>query len=350
MVQPLPSYREFGRTYAADTCAPVSQAVRQGQLVMHALARGHYPGRKLPAGALPGVKSVGYWNAERGQDWGLEWHRNEGLELTYLESGRLLFSVDEHDVALKPGDLTITRPWQLHCLGRPHIATSRLHWLILDLGVRRPHQAWKWPPWLVLSKADVRQLTDTLRHNEQPVWHASDELRRAFERCGRAIETDTSGENFSRVTLQLNEVFLSLLEMCRQSDVRLDESLSSSLRTVELFLRDMAGNLPQLAQEWTLPRMARLCGLGTTHFIHHCRQLTNLTPLQYLNTCRLEAARRLLCDQPTRSVTEIALACGFSSSQYFATVFRAHFGCTPRQVRERTAGNQPPLSQSGRDG
>jgi AraC family L-rhamnose operon regulatory protein RhaS len=350
MVQPLPIYRELGRTYAADTCAPVARAVSQGQLVMHALARGHYPGRKLPVGALAGVKSVGFWDADREQDWGLEWHRNEGLELTYLESGQLLFSVDGQEVALKPGDLTITRPWQLHCLGRPHIATCRLHWLILDLEVRRPHQAWKWPQWLVLSKADLKQLTDMLRHNEQPVWRASDDLRRAFERTGRAVETDKSGENFSRITLQLNEVFLSVLEMCRRSQVPLDASLSSSLRTVDLFLRDLAGNLPQLAQEWTLPRMARLCGLGTTHFIHHCRQLTNLTPLQYLNTCRLEAARRMLCDQPEKTVTEVALACGFSSSQYFATVFRAHFGRTPRELRESAPGDQAASSQVGRGG
>jgi AraC family L-rhamnose operon regulatory protein RhaS len=345
MPQPPPIYRESGRTYAADTCTPVARAAKSGQISMVSLARGHYPGRKLPRGVLPGVKSVGYWDVARTQTWGLDTHRNEGLELTFLESGRLRFSVDDHEVALQPGDLTITRPWQLHCLGRPHITTSRLDWLILDVGVRRPHQAWKWPPWLVLSKADLAQLTDMLRHNEQPVWHAPDELRRLFDRIARAIESDKAGENLSRLTLHLNELFLGILEMCRHSDAPLDASLSSSLRTVELFLRDLAGNESQLALEWTLPRMAKLCGLGVTHFTHHCRQLTNLTPLQYLNTCRLEAASRRLCVEPERNITEIALACGFSSSQYFATVFRAHFGTSPRQFRDH-----PPLSHSGRGG
>jgi len=335
MVQTLPIYREAGRTYAADTCAPVARAAKRGQIVIHSLARGHYPGRKLPPGVLPGVKSVGVWDIDREQDWGLDAHRNEGLELTLLETGRLRFSVDDQEATLRPGDLTITRPWQLHCLGRPHITTSRLDWLILDLGVRRPHQAWHWPPWLVLAKPDLAELTNMLRHNEQPVWHAPDELRRLFERIGRTIESDTAGENLSRLTVQLNELFLAILEMCRRSDVPLDASLSSSLRTVELFLRDLATSLPQLAQEWTLPRMARLCGLGTTHFTHHCRQLTNLTPLQYLNTCRLEAASRLLHEEPGRNITTIALTCGFSSSQYFATVFRARFGCSPREYRER---------------
>ena len=110
-------------------------------------------GAKAPPHTLPGVKSLGFWDADHRQDWGLDWHRNEGIELTLLESGRLPFSVDGQDLDLKPGDLTITRPWQLHRVGRPHVTACRLHFLILDVGVRRPHQRWKWPPWLVLSPA-----------------------------------------------------------------------------------------------------------------------------------------------------------------------------------------------------
>ena len=84
--------------------------------------------------------------------------------------------------------------------------------------------------------------------------------------------------------------------------------------------------------------MAEECGLGITQFVRHCKQFTNVTPLQYLNHCRLEAARRILLEQPSRrSVTQVALDCGFSSPQYFATVFGQRFGCTPREYRENGA-------------
>ena len=120
--------------------------------------------------------------------------------------------------------------------------------------------------------------------------------------------------------------------MWRTSDIPLDASLSSSLRTVEMFFE----GLPlALGQEWTVPRMARQCGLGVTHFVHHCKRVTNMTPLQYLNHCRLEAAGRLLGEQSDRSVTEIALDCGFTSPQYFATVFGQHYGCSPREYRQQ---------------
>jgi len=341
MVQTPAIYKEAGQTYVADTCCCLARAVEQQRVGLRALVCGHYPGRKLPRGALPGVKTVGFWDAEHPQDWGLDWHRNEGIELTLLERGRLPFSVDGQDLVLQPGDLTITRPWQLHRVGNPHVTAGRLHWLILDVEVRRPQQAWKWPLWLVLSKADLKQLTNMLRHNEQPVWHGSEELRRCFQRIARLVETDRAGENISRLTLHLNELFLLVLEMCRHSEVPLDAALSSSCRTVQLFLNDLSASLERLGQEWTLPRMAERCGLGVTHFVHHCKRLTNMTPLQYLNQCRLQTAGRLLHERPERTITQIATCCGYSSAQYFATVFGQYYGCTPRDFRQRNAARAP---------
>ena len=64
--------------------------------------------------------------------------------------------------SLKPGHLTITRPWQPHSLGNPHIGPNRLHCIILDVEVRRPHQSWNWPDWIILTRNDLKQLTALL--------------------------------------------------------------------------------------------------------------------------------------------------------------------------------------------
>ena len=329
----IPIYQERGRTYEADTCRPVVRAVEAGQLQHVALARGQYPGRRLARNALPGVKTVGFWDADRVQDWGLDWHRNEGIEWTLLESGRLGFAVDGQEFSLEPDDLTFTRPWQQHRVGDPHVGAGRLHCLILDVGVRRPHQTWRWPSWIVLTSADQRQLTDILRHNEQPVWHATPEVARSFRRIGAAVAADRDGSRISSLAVHINQLFLSVLEMFRGQEVSLDESLSSARRTVELFWQDVCRNLDHLALEWTVRGMAKRCGMGVTNFIHHSKQLVNMTPIQYLNHCRLTWAARLLKEEPDRSVTDIALACGFASSQYFATLFRRNFSVTPREFR-----------------
>lgn len=328
-----PLYQDHGKTFQADACAPLAEAARRGQVRLAALARGHYPGRRLPPAALPGIKSVGYWDARQPQAWGLDWHRNEGVELTLLERGSVAFAVDHHRCRLRADDFTVTRPWQRHRVGDPQVGAGRLHWLILDVGIRRPHQPWRWPAWLVLTKSDREELTGYLRHNERPVWAATPEIRHCFQRIAGAVAVDRRGEQASRLAALINELFVLVLEMFRQRRVPLDTSLASAGRTVELFWSDLQRNLPHLAAPWTVEAMARQCGLGVTRFIHHSKTLTNATPITHLTQCRLGAAARLLRANPGGSILEVALACGFASSQYFATCFRRQFGCAPRDYR-----------------
>jgi AraC-like DNA-binding protein len=306
-------------------------AVAAGEMRLEALVRGSYPGRRMPDGVLPQVSSVGYWDASRDQTWGLGEHRNEGIEITYLDNGGLGFVVDGRSNPLLPGHLTITRPWQPHSVGNPDVAASRLYWLILDVGVRQPHQSWKWPPWLVLSPADLRELTALLRENEQPVWPGTPEIGRCFAGIGHLIETSGTGVlPVSRLTLLANEVFVCLLELLRAQKPRRKTSLMLGERSVSMFLKRLDD---ELHEPWTLELMARKTGLARTRFAHHCRKLTNLSPMEYLQRLRVEKAKLLLAGSGL-SITDIALDCGFASSSYFASVFRKHVHGSPREYRD----------------
>ena len=318
-------------THHADTCEPLAAAVAAGEMRLEALVRGSYPGRRMPAGVLPQVSTIGFWDAARDQTWGLGEHRNEGLEITYLDNGSLGFVVDGRSHPLSPGHLTITRPWQPHSVGRPDVAASRLYWLILDVGVRQPHQPWKWPPWLVLAPADIKELTLLLRENEHPVWPGTPEVGRCFADLGHLIASSRTGAlPVSRLTLLANEVFVCLLELLREQKPPKKTSLMLGERSVAMFLARLESGLHE---PWTLKLMAEKSGLSRTRFAHYCRKLTNLSPMEYLQRQRVEKAKLLLA-RGRQSITEIAMDCGFASSAYFASVFRQHAQCSPRQYRD----------------
>jgi hypothetical protein len=61
----VPLYHESGATYRADTCGPLDTAVAADKVELQALVHGHYPGRRLPRHALPGVKTIGFWDAQQ---------------------------------------------------------------------------------------------------------------------------------------------------------------------------------------------------------------------------------------------------------------------------------------------
>jgi AraC-like DNA-binding protein len=328
-----------GETYHADRCEPLREAVRRGEVRLSALVRRGYPGRLMPKTMLPDVSTVGFWDATGTQSWGLDWHRNEGIELTYLARGKTAFFVENELFALESGHLTITRPWQRHRVGNPNVGPSRLCWLILDVGVRRPDQVWKWPEWLILSPADLRRLTTLLSHNEQPVWRASDEIGACFERMAALVQTKSPLNVQTRLRLYINELFIALAELLEEEEAALDPHLVSTHRTVEMFLNGLPHHLEH---PWTLPEMAEQCGLSCSAFAEYCRRITNLTPTKHLIHCRVEAAKRLLTGEPDLSITDIAFSCGFQSGQYLATVFRQKTGLSPRAWREA-----PPVRDPG---
>jgi len=305
-------------------------AAAAGELRLEALVRGTYPGRPMPHGFLPQVCSIGFWDASHDQSWGLGEHRNEGVEITYLDNGRLGFVVDGRSFPLAPGHLTITRPWQPHRVGNPSVGASRLYWLILDLGVRQPHQAWRWPPWLVLAPADIKELTALLRENEHPVWPGSPEIGRCFAEIGQLIGSAKNGAvPASRLTLLVNELLVFLLDLLRTQNPPRKASLTLGERSVAMFLERLQR---RLAEPWTLEEMAAQTGLARTRFAHHCRKLTNLTPMGYLQHLRVEKAKKLLVGS-NDTITGIALDCGFASSAYFASVFHALTQCSPSEFR-----------------
>ena len=328
-----PIYRDQNAQFEIDSCAPQFVAMREGKFQLHALSKGHYPGSLLKKTQLPGITSLGFWNGVGAQDWGLEPHRNEGVEICFLETGNMSFSVEAKDFKLQPGDFTLTRPWQLHRLGAPNIGPGKLHWLILDVGVRRPNQDWSWPEWLTLTEADKAQLTRKLRHNANVVWKASPEIGAAFRGISDCILKWNKPHVESRTITHLNQLFLEILTVLTSLRSPDNPELTSRRYTVQLFLRDLAENGRSSSRIWTLEEMAAQCGMGITAFSKYCREQVNTSAMDYLNECRLDRAAQQLKKNRAASVTEIAFENGFNSSQYFATVFYQKFGMTPSRYR-----------------
>lgn len=325
-----PSFRDLDDVYYADTCEPLNQALKTGAIQMTALARGHYPGQPLLQNEIPGVRTAGLWDASQQQDWGLDWHRNEGIEITYLARGSLDFAVEDRTWALQSGQMTITRPWQRHRVGLPNVGPSRLHWCIIDVGVRRPNQQWSWPDWIALADDDLRRLTELLKHNEHPVWPAGRDVDDTFEAMAACVSRPDQRTRDSRLRQLISRLLLDVLETLEKQHVVLDEKLSSARRSVELFLADL-GNY--LEHGWTLGEMAERCELGRTRFAQYCQEITNMSPTEYLTSLRMRLAADLLASDPKLSITDVAFKCGYESSQYFSAAFSKYYRLSPRTYR-----------------
>ncbi len=89
----------------------------------------------------------------------------------------------------------------------------------------------------------------------------------------------------------------------------------------------------ELGEEISIRQLAESVYLSERHFRRLFEKVYGVSPLEYLLELRLEAAGRLLRSE-TVSVTEIAMACGFSDGNYFTRVFRRKYGVTPTAYRK----------------
>jgi Transcriptional regulator containing an amidase domain and an AraC-type DNA-binding HTH domain len=87
-----------------------------------------------------------------------------------------------------------------------------------------------------------------------------------------------------------------------------------------------------LSQPLTLADLAAEAALSEYHFARMFRQSTGLAPHQYVMQRRMDSARQLV-QHSALPLTEIALACGFSSASHFSNRFKRVVGMTPSQLR-----------------
>lgn len=80
--------------------------------------------------------------------------------------------------------------------------------------------------------------------------------------------------------------------------------------------------------------IAGACQLSRSYFIRAFRETTHRTPYQWLLEQRIERARDLLA-QTQRSITDIAIACGFSDQSHFTRMFSQAVGEPPAAWRRR---------------
>ena len=95
-----------------------------------------------------------------------------------------------------------------------------------------------------------------------------------------------------------------------------------------------------LDEDLSLERLARVACFSPFHFHRIFSAMMGETLQRFIQRLRLErAAGRLLLDK-TRSVTEIALDAGFSSSATFARAFRSEFGTSATSWRKGGAADR----------
>ena len=98
-------------------------------------------------------------------------------------------------------------------------------------------------------------------------------------------------------------------------------------------VQDLLSWLPDhLAEDLTVPKLARQANLSERHFSRVFKAEVGATPADHIEAVRLEAACRLL-ESTHAAIDQVASTCGFGTAETMNRSFRRRLGTTPGQHR-----------------
>lgn len=105
--------------------------------------------------------------------------------------------------------------------------------------------------------------------------------------------------------------------------------------------------MEHLAESLSVERLAEVAGMSARNFARLFVAEMNITPAEFVQRARIDAARNLL-EGGALALKTIAYQCGFGSAARMRLIFAQRFGVTPNQYRDSFRVNEPAAQASAR--
>jgi transcriptional regulator GlxA family with amidase domain len=92
--------------------------------------------------------------------------------------------------------------------------------------------------------------------------------------------------------------------------------------------------MARIRDSFTVKQLADVAGMSARNFARVFVQETGVTPHEFVERARVDAARKLL-ESSDAVLKAIAYDCGFGTADRMRIVFTKRLGVTPMQYRER---------------
>ena len=261
-------------------------------------------------------------------------HKNRGMEITYIEKGMLEWMTEGVPEKVKSGSIYFTLPWQVHGSVNPQEPDNTIWHVLFHLehDYPEPQSRFSFPRSFGFSKEDMRILSTVFASSKQHSFSATPTMRGLMPTL--IGELQSTHELREAHTQTLLRAILVELKRIVSGEVRDAGKHTYSEQRVQALIASLPSSCDH---HWTLTEMTEDCGIQRTQLINVFQKLTGSTPMEYLFRIRMERAKTLLRETDIK-ITDIALECGYGTSQYFANTFKQTTGATPSKYRKHFSG------------
>lgn len=253
----------------------------------------------------------------------MEVHTHKFIELVYTLSGKAVHNIDGKEYHVSGGDMLIINYHCRHAITK----VDDLRYVDIMLKPEYVNDALKGTEdlFLLLNLRDFSDLSNNVI-KDNLLLHFDQEEQEKIE----FLLSWTQQEQADRASAN-NLIMYSALSMILSLVFRkMTENQSTRPALNEHLLSFMARNCGGRLQ---INEIAAKCGYTTEHFSRRFKAYAGRSPMEYINECRVNKAKGLLCGT-NKSIETILYECGFSNRTAFFKKFSKYTGVTPLQYRK----------------
>lgn len=88
-------------------------------------------------------------------------------------------------------------------------------------------------------------------------------------------------------------------------------------------------------KDYGVAKIASMMNMTERTFRRRLKEVTDQSPKIFISAIQMERCAKLLLENPTKSIGEIAYLCGFEEASCFSHAFKRVYGCSPTAYREQ---------------
>ena len=236
-------------------------------------------------------------------------HYHEEIEIAYVERGATTVFSGSNEIALKQNDICIFMPGEIHSFDA--LTSSNVYIIKINAGAHEEQ----------INFEKIRLISNRISPADENyhIFHVI--IMEMIEEYKNKLP----GYEFVIRSCK-NRFISSIIRYAKHIYVNENRNINM-LNKVNNYIEQRYSN------KITLEEIAEVCLLSKYYFAHIFKSMTGMSFVSYLSLFRIEKAV-ILFKYSNKSITEVALECGFGNVRSFNRIFKEVFNTTPLHYKK----------------